>query len=77
MLRRVLAACFVGALTFGLLLAADDPAKAPKKKDDATIREEATMHDHRKLGRDLELFDTDPLMGAGLPYWLPAGAAIP
>jgi threonyl-tRNA synthetase len=34
------------------------------------------MRDHRKLGRELELFDTDPLIGAGLPYWLPAGAAI-
>jgi threonyl-tRNA synthetase len=34
------------------------------------------MFDHRKLGRELELFDTDPLIGAGLPYWLPAGAAI-
>ncbi|MET8011185.1 threonine--tRNA ligase [Streptomyces sp. NPDC005271] len=34
------------------------------------------MHDHRKLGRDLDLFDTDPLMGAGLPYWLPDGAAV-
>ena len=34
------------------------------------------MYDHRKLGRELELFDTDPLIGAGLPYWLPAGAAI-
>jgi threonyl-tRNA synthetase len=34
------------------------------------------VHDHRKLGRELELFDTDPLIGAGLPYWLPAGAAI-
>jgi threonyl-tRNA synthetase len=35
-----------------------------------------TMYDHRKLGRELALFDTDPLIGAGLPYWLPAGAAI-
>ena len=34
------------------------------------------MHDHRKLGRELELFDTDPMIGSGLPYWLPAGAAI-
>ena len=34
------------------------------------------MHDHRKLGRELGLFDTDPLIGAGLPYWLPAGAVI-
>ena len=34
------------------------------------------MDDHRKLGRELGLFDTDPLIGAGLPYWLPAGAAV-
>jgi len=34
------------------------------------------MHDHRKLGRELELFGSDPLLGSGLPYWLPAGAAI-
>ncbi|WP_328323977.1 threonine--tRNA ligase [Kribbella sp. NBC_00382] len=33
-------------------------------------------YDHRKLGRELGLFDSDPLIGAGLPYWLPAGAAI-
>ncbi|WP_269084328.1 threonine--tRNA ligase [Streptomyces sp. 150FB] len=39
-------------------------------------REETTMNDHRKLGRELDLFDTDPLMGAGLPYWLPDGAAV-
>ncbi|MGW4893506.1 threonine--tRNA ligase [Kitasatospora sp. NPDC004240] len=32
--------------------------------------------DHRRLGRELDLFDTDPLMGAGLPYWLPDGAAV-
>ena len=31
--------------------------------------------DHRKLGRELDLFDSDPLMGSGLPFWLPAGAA--
>jgi threonyl-tRNA synthetase len=34
------------------------------------------MHDHRRLGRELGLFDTDPLMGAGLPYWLPDGAVV-
>ena len=33
------------------------------------------MVDHRKLGRELELFFSDPLAGAGLPIWLPAGAA--
>lgn len=34
------------------------------------------MSDHRKLGRELGIFDTDPLIGAGLPYWLPDGAAV-
>jgi len=34
------------------------------------------MYDHRKLGRELDIFGTDRLIGAGLPYWLPAGAAI-
>jgi threonyl-tRNA synthetase len=34
------------------------------------------MNDHRKLGRELGLFGTDPLMGAGLPYWLPDGATV-
>ncbi|MFI9808165.1 threonine--tRNA ligase [Streptomyces sp. NPDC052301] len=34
------------------------------------------LPDHRRLGRELDLFDTDPLIGAGLPYWLPDGAAV-
>ncbi|QYC41049.1 Threonine--tRNA ligase 1 [Nonomuraea coxensis DSM 45129] len=34
------------------------------------------MNDHRRLGRELGIFDTDPLIGSGLPYWLPAGAAL-
>jgi threonyl-tRNA synthetase len=34
------------------------------------------MQDHRKLGRELGLFDTDPLIGPGLPYWLPDGATV-
>ena len=33
------------------------------------------MIDHRQLGRDLDLFHSHPLVGAGLPIWLPAGAA--
>jgi len=33
------------------------------------------MYDHRKLGRELELFHSAPLVGAGLPIWLPDGAA--
>jgi threonyl-tRNA synthetase len=33
------------------------------------------MIDHNRLGRELGLFASDPLVGAGLPIWLPAGAA--
>lgn len=32
--------------------------------------------DHRDLNRDLSVFAGDPLVGSGLPLWLPAGAAI-
>jgi threonyl-tRNA synthetase len=32
--------------------------------------------DHRDLNSDLNVYATDPLIGAGLPLWLPAGAAI-
>ncbi|MEV2275600.1 threonine--tRNA ligase [Nocardiopsis sp. NPDC049922] len=42
----------------------------------APQREETAMHDHRTLGRELDLFDTDPLIGSGLPYWLPDGATV-
>ncbi|WP_410595849.1 threonine--tRNA ligase [Amycolatopsis sp. lyj-23] len=42
----------------------------------SAVHRESTMHDHRKLGRELGLFGTDPLIGAGLPYWLPDGAIV-
>jgi threonyl-tRNA synthetase len=42
----------------------------------AETGEETTMNDHRKLGRELDLFGSDPLIGAGLPYWLPGGAIV-
>ena len=32
--------------------------------------------DHRKLGRELGIYATDDLLGAGLPLWLPAGTAV-
>lgn len=32
--------------------------------------------DHRELNKDLQVFATDPVIGSGLPLWLPAGAAI-
>lgn len=40
------------------------------------MSESRNVVDHRRLGRELELFDTDPLIGAGLPYWLPDGAVV-
>ncbi|WP_446665844.1 aminoacyl--tRNA ligase-related protein [Flexivirga sp. B27] len=33
-------------------------------------------HDHRDFGRELDLFAGDPLVGPGLPLWLPAGSVI-
>jgi len=38
--------------------------------------EEARRRDHRKLGKDLELFMISDEIGAGLPLWLPNGATI-
>ncbi len=38
--------------------------------------EEAKKRDHRKLGKELELFAFDDDVGPGLPLWLPRGAAI-
>lgn len=40
------------------------------------ILEEAKMRDHRKIGKDLELFMTDDLVGRGLPMFLPNGYII-
>jgi len=37
---------------------------------------EAKKRDHRKLGRDLQIFIFDDDVGPGLPLWLPAGAII-
>ena len=38
--------------------------------------EDAQRRDHRRLGRELELFTTHELIGAGLPLWLPKGATV-
>ncbi|MBI4022737.1 threonine--tRNA ligase [Candidatus Berkelbacteria bacterium] len=38
--------------------------------------EEAKKRDHRKLGAELELFTFDPLVGPGLPLWLPKGTVL-
>lgn len=39
-------------------------------------REEAKERDHRKLGKELDLFMVNPEVGQGLPFWLPNGATI-
>lgn len=39
-------------------------------------REEARERDHRKLGKELDLFMTTQEIGSGLPIWLPDGATI-
>ena len=40
------------------------------------LLEEAKERDHRKLGKELELFMTHELVGPGLPLWLPNGATV-
>lgn len=40
------------------------------------MSEERKERDHRKIGKELELFTNSQLVGAGLPLWLPNGATI-
>lgn len=51
----------------------------PKKKmldEYLFMREEAEKRDHRKLGKELELFLITPTIGGGLPVWLPNGTIV-
>ena len=51
----------------------------PKKKmldEYLALLEEAKKRDHRKLGKEMELFTFSQNVGAGLPLWLPKGAAL-
>lgn len=51
----------------------------PKQKDLAdylVLLEEAKKRDHRKLGKELELFAFSENVGMGLPLWLPKGAML-
>jgi len=51
----------------------------PKQKDlkeYLELLEEAKKRDHRKLGKELELFTFSKKVGQGLPLWLPKGAAL-
>ncbi len=51
----------------------------PKQKELTAyleLLEEAKKRDHRKLGKELELFTFSQKVGQGLPLWLPKGAAL-
>jgi threonyl-tRNA synthetase len=51
----------------------------PKQKmltEYLAVLEEAKKRDHRKLGKELELFTFSQKVGQGLPLWLPKGAAL-
>lgn len=51
----------------------------PKKQqleEFITQREEAERRDHRKIGRELELYMITPTVGGGLPVWLPNGTIL-
>ena len=45
-------------------------------KDYLTFLEEAKQRDHRKLGKELEIYTFDDEVGPGLPLWLPNGGVI-
>ncbi|MCA0431583.1 MAG: threonine--tRNA ligase [Bacteroidetes bacterium] len=50
--------------------------KDKELKDYLVLLEEAKKRDHRKLGKELELFTFSEKVGMGLPLWLPKGAAL-
>ncbi|MFN5332655.1 MAG: TGS domain-containing protein, partial [Bacteroidota bacterium] len=50
--------------------------KAQELKDYLTLLEEAKKRDHRKIGRELELFAFSEKVGMGLPLWLPKGTLL-
>ena len=60
-MQRIYGACFIDQ----------------KELDDYLHRlEEAKKRDHRKVGKELELFTVSDQVGSGLPLWLPKGATI-
>ena len=50
--------------------------KASQLEEYLNMLEEAKQRDHRKIGKDLEIFMTHKLVGSGLPMYLPKGATI-
>ena len=50
--------------------------KASQLEEHLALLEEARNRDHRKIGKELELFMTHELVGSGLPMYLPNGATV-
>ncbi len=50
--------------------------KAKMLEEHMTLLEEAQKRDHRKIGKELELFAFSQKVGQGLPLWLPKGARL-
>lgn len=50
--------------------------KASQLEEHLRLLEEAKQRDHRKIGKELELFMTHELVGSGLPMYLPNGATV-
>ena len=50
--------------------------KASQVDEYMAVLEDRAARDHRKIGKDLKLFMSHPLVGAGLPMYLPDGATI-
>ncbi len=56
---------------YGVAFETEDELKAYQKQ-----QEEAKLRDHRKLGQQLELFCSSPLVGSGLPLFTPRGTIL-
>lgn len=56
---------------YGIVFGTQEEMDAYQKK-----QEEALKRDHRKLGKELDLYTIDPEVGIGLPLWKPKGAFI-
>jgi threonyl-tRNA synthetase len=56
---------------YGLLFATEEELKEHQR-----LLEEAKKRDHRKLGKELDLFTFSPLVGSGLPLFTPRGTII-
>ncbi|MDP7312117.1 MAG: threonine--tRNA ligase, partial [Candidatus Thalassarchaeaceae archaeon] len=56
---------------YGMCYATKDDLKARE-----TLLREAALRDHRKLGKDLQLFHIDEMVGQGLVLWTPRGSVV-